>query len=46
MYSYKNKLEFDLINGAGKGKHYFENGKLMFEGEYITGELNGEGKKK
>ena len=45
IYSYQNELEFDLKNGAGKGKYYYDNGKLMFEGEHTNGELNGKGKK-
>ena len=28
----------------GKGKEYFYNGKLMFEGEYLNGLKNGKGK--
>ena len=27
-----------------KGKEYFKNGKLSFEGEYINGKRNGKGK--
>ena len=29
--------EFELINGNGKVKEYFFNGKLIFEGEYLNG---------
>ena len=34
------------LNGKrnGKGKEYYLNGKLKFEGEYSNGERNGEGK--
>jgi len=35
---------FKINNGKGKGKKYYENGKLYFEGEYIKGERNGKGK--
>ena len=28
----------------GKGKEYYDNGKLKFEGEYLNGERNGNGK--
>ena len=28
----------------GKGKEYYDNGKLEFEGEYLNGERNGKGK--
>ena len=36
--NYKNGLR------NGKGKEYFINGKLKFEGEYINGKRNGKGK--
>ena len=29
---------------GGKGKEYYDNGKLKFEGEYLNGERNGKGK--
>ena len=34
------------MNGEknGKGKEYYENGKLKFEGEYLNGEKHGKGK--
>ena len=28
----------------GKGKEYDDNGKLIFEGEYLYGQKNGKGK--
>jgi len=33
-------FEGEYINGQrnGKGKEYYENGKLTFEGEYLNGE--------
>ena len=32
-------IEYE-INGNGKGKEYWDNGKLIFEGEYLNGEKN------
>ena len=34
------------MNGKrnGKGKEYYKNGKLKFEGEYLNGEINGKAK--
>ena len=34
------------MNGKrnGKGKEYWNNGKLKFEGKYLNGERNGNGK--
>jgi len=43
-------MEKDIINdyeikeGIGKGKEYYSNGKLKFEGKYLDGERNGKGK--
>ena len=38
-------MEFEIKNGQGYVKEYdYENGKLMFEGEYLNGERNGKGK--
>ena len=39
-------FEGEYLNGKknGKGKEYYENGKLKFEGEYLNGEKNGKGK--
>ena len=34
----------ELKNMNGKGKEYYDNGKLKFEGEYLNGERNGKGK--
>ena len=28
----------------GKGKEYYDNGKLKFEGEYLNGDKNGKAK--
>ena len=39
-------FEVEYINGErnGKGKEYFDNGRLKFEGEYLKGKRNGKGK--
>ena len=38
-------LDFEIRNGQGYSKEYdSENGKLIFEGEYLNGERNGKGK--
>ena len=36
-YDESGNIIYELINGNGKGKEYFKNGKLSFEGEYING---------
>ena len=37
-------LEFEIKNGKGNLKEYFNNGLLSFEGEYLNGEKHGKGK--
>ena len=39
--------EMENINGErnGKGKEYYDNNKLKFEGEYLNGERNGKRKR-
>ena len=39
-------FEGEYLNGEknGKGKVYYNNGKLKFEGEYLNGKKNGKGK--
>ena len=37
-------LIYELKNGKGYIKEYYEEGKLKFEGEYLNGERNGKGK--
>ena len=39
-------FEGEYENGRknGKGKEFFENGKISFEGDYLNGERNGKGK--
>ena len=38
-------MEFEINKGKGKIKEYYDNGNIKFEGEYLTGERNGKGKK-
>ena len=33
-----------LVERNGKGKEYYDNGKLKYEGEYLNGKRNGKGK--
>ena len=46
-YSYQGKFEFELKNGKGKGKKYFESFYYSYDdiliGEYLDGEINGKG---
>ena len=35
---------YELINGNGKVKEYYKDGRLKFEGEYLNGKRNGKGK--
>ena len=42
-YDISNNAVYDLENGNGKTIEY-ENGEVLFEGEYINGEINGKGK--
>ena len=37
------KIEDKSLNG--KGKEYYKDGTLKFEGEYLNGKRNGKGKK-
>ena len=41
---WKGNIIYELINGDGKVKEYWNNGKLLFEGEYLNGKRNGKGK--
>ena len=43
-YFLNRKIDFEIINGNVKGKVYYGNGKLEFEGEYLNGKKNGKGK--
>ena len=38
------KIEFEIKDGKGYIKEYNDNGRLIFEGEYINGQRNGKGK--
>ena len=40
----KDNIIYELINGNGTVKEYWDNGKLKFEGEYLNGKRNGKGK--
>jgi len=44
IYNYQGKEEFVIINGKGYIKEYNNEGKLLYEGEYLNGERNGKGK--
>jgi len=41
VYNNYDIIEFEINNGNGKGKEYYENGKSKFEGEYLNGIRNG-----
>ena len=43
-YDENGNIIYELINGKGKVKEYYYNGKLIFEGEYLNGERKGKGK--
>ena len=43
-YNINYEKEFEIINGNGKVKEYYNDGKLKFEGKYLNGERNGKGK--
>ena len=45
VYDEKGKIIYELIEGEGKIKEYnINNGKLIFDGEYLNGIKNGKGK--
>ena len=37
IYNYNGESEFEIKNGAGNIKEYYDNNKLAFEGEYLNG---------
>ncbi len=37
-------MDFEIKDGNGKRKEYYNNDKLKFEGEYANGKRNGKGK--
>ena len=41
-YNKNGIIDFEIKNGNGQGKEYYENGELKFEGEYLNGKRNGE----
>ena len=43
-YDKNGNIIYELINGNGKAKEYWNNDKLSFEGEYLNGKRNGKGK--
>ena len=43
-YDPKNNIAYELNNGKGYAREYYNNGKLEFEGEYLKEERNGKGK--
>ena len=43
-YDENGNIIYELINGNGKVKEYYYDGKLIFEGEYLNGKKNGYGK--
>ena len=40
-YNIDGIIDIEIKEGNGKGKEYYSNGVLKFEGEYINGERNG-----
>ena len=43
-YDEKGNIIYELINGNGKVKEYYNFDILIFEGEYLNGKKNGKGK--
>ena len=43
-YNYYGNKEYEIKDGKGFVKEYNNNGKLIYEGEYLYGEKNGKGK--
>ena len=44
-YDYKGNILFILNNNInGKGKEYYDNGELLYDGGYLNGKRNGKGK--
>ena len=40
-YDENGNIIYELKNGTGKVKEYWNNGELKFEGEYLNGERHG-----
>ena len=45
-YNKNSIIDFKIKEGNGKGKEYYYDDKLEFEGEYVNGEWNGKRKGK
>ena len=43
-YDENSNIIYELINGNGKVKEYWDNDKLRFEGEYLNRKRHGKGK--
>ena len=43
-YDANGNIIYELKNGTGKVKEYYDDGELKFEGEYSNGKRNGQGK--
>ena len=43
-YNIKGNEDYELKNGKGCLKLYYPDGKVLIEGEYLNGKLNGKGK--
>ena len=43
-YDENGNIIYELINGNGKVKEYYNNCRLRFEGEYLNGKKNGKAK--
>ena len=43
-YDENDNITYELKNGNGNVKEYYNNGELKFEGEYLNGKRNGKGK--
>ena len=41
VYDEKGNIIYELKNGNGKVKEYYDNGSLQFDGEYLNGRKNG-----
>ena len=37
------KLDYEIENGSGYVREYYDDGQLKYEGEYLNGEKNGQG---
>ena len=43
-YDENGNIIYELKNGKGTIRKYYNSGKLEFEGEYLNGRINGKGK--